>query len=253
MRKPCLLVLLSPFAHNIFALAFRVGSIQWKGQNGSQGMQVRDPTKRRFLRDMFWAAVAAPNIVSIGGATNAAEAARQPRYETASDIPEEAIENHQILYGYVEQVIDGDTIRFRHVPDYMLWQGNDIGLSSIVNSNTPIGNTTIVVRLYGVDAPETAKKKTETSQPFGEEATQFTKDFVFHKVVTIKLLRRDKYRRIVAEVSTFASTTSPGIFSPPKDLSLELASRGLATIYTGKGSEYDVSTVHGRPVNPIRS
>lgn len=37
--------------------------------------------------------------------------AANPPYNTAADIPEAAIENHEFVYGYVERVIDGDTIR----------------------------------------------------------------------------------------------------------------------------------------------
>ena len=35
----------------------------------------------------------------------------QDRYLTANDIPASAIENHDLLYGYVERVMDGDTLR----------------------------------------------------------------------------------------------------------------------------------------------
>lgn len=95
-------------------------------------------------------------------------------------------------------------------------------------------NTTIVIRLYGVDCPETAKRQSDTatgfstSQPFGEEAKQLTKDLVYHQVVAIKLLKKDRYNRIVAEVNTLEK-------GPSKDISQELASKGLATMYTGKG------------------
>jgi endonuclease YncB( thermonuclease family) len=194
----------------------------------------------------LWGSIASATV-ALTNRRAANAATRQPLYETASDIPNEAIENRQILYGYVERVIDGDTIRIRHVPEYLLWQGNDIDVSSLVDSRKPLGNTTIVVRMYGIDAPETAKKKSEISQPFGDEAKQFTKDLVYHKVVTVKILKRDRYQRIIGEVSTFGSTAVPGTFSPPKDLSLELASRGLGTLYTGGGAEYDVSC-HGRVV-----
>lgn len=112
--------------------------------------------------------------------------------------------------------------------------------------NAPLYNTTIVIRLYGIDAPETAKTKAETSQPFGEDATQFTKNLTYHKIVAVKLLRKDRYNRIVGEVDTFTGASN-SIFVPMpasagvKDLSLELARKGLATMYTGGGAEYDVS------------
>jgi endonuclease YncB( thermonuclease family) len=74
------------------------------------------------------------------------------------------------------------------------------------------------------------------SMPFGDEAKEFTDKLINNKVVRIKLLRKDQYNRAVAKVST------PG-FLPftRKDVTLQLAERGLATLYTGGGAEYDVS------------
>ena len=80
-----------------------------------------------------------------------------------------------------------------------------------------------------MDAPETAKSASETSQPFGEEAKKFTKDLAYHQIVAIKLLGKDRYNRIIAEVDTLDTA------GRPIDVSQELALRGLATMYTGKG------------------
>lgn len=154
----------------------------------------------------------------------------------------------------MERVIDGDTVRIRHIPDLGNWiiqnelQSSSSPSQRVRTSNLPIANSTIVVRMYGIDAPETAKKESETSQPFGENAKQLTKDMTYHKIVAVKLLRRDKYNRIVGEVDTFPGTAS--IIQPSKtttsggvkDMSVELASRGLAVLYTGAGAEYDVSS-----------
>lgn len=73
--------------------------------------------------------------------------------------------------------------------------------------------------------------------PFSDEATELTRNLVDHKVVRIKLLRRDQYKRIVGKVTT------PG-FLPftKKDVTMKLVERGLATLYTGGGAEYDVSS-----------
>ena len=72
--------------------------------------------------------------------------------------------------------------------------------------------------------------------PFGDEATEFTRQLVDHKVVRIKLLRKDQYNRAVAKV-----TTKGFLPFTKKDVTLQLAERGLATLYTGGGAEYDVS------------
>jgi endonuclease YncB( thermonuclease family) len=154
-------------------------------------------------------------------------------YYTAKEIPESIIESHQWLYGYVVKVIDGDTLRIQHVPNvetFVVPVNNNHSATKM-----PLANTTIVIRVYGIDAPETAKKATETSQPFGEEAKQLTKDLVYHKLVAVKLLRRDKYNRIIGEVESCAT----GSCKDPRDVSVELVSRGLATLYTGGGAEYD--------------
>lgn len=74
------------------------------------------------------------------------------------------------------------------------------------------------------------------SMPFGDEATEFTRHLVDHKVVRIKLLRKDQYNRAVAKV-----TTKGFLPFTKKDVTLQLAERGLATLYTGGGAEYDVS------------
>jgi endonuclease YncB( thermonuclease family) len=71
--------------------------------------------------------------------------------------------------------------------------------------------------------------------PLADEATDYTYELVNDRVVRIKLLRRDQYNRAVAKVTT------KGILPfTKKDVTLKLAERGLATLYTGGGAEYDV-------------
>lgn len=93
--------------------------------------------------------------------------------------------------------------------------------------------------MYGVDAPELQKRKSDPpSQPYAEEAKDLISNLVLDKKVSIKLLRRDQYGRAVANVQTTRRFKS---FPPlrKKDLSIELSKRGLATLYTGGGAEYD--------------
>lgn len=95
------------------------------------------------------------------------------------------------------------------------------------------------IRIYGVDAPELQKRKSDPpSQPFAEESKQVTSDLVLGKTVAVKLLRRDQYGRAVAKVETPRRFNS---FPPfvKRDVSVELTKRGLATLYTGGGAEYD--------------
>lgn len=150
------------------------------------------------------------------------------QFETAGMIPRRYFEENRSIYGFVERVTDGDTFRITHVPEYLL------------NGKIPqpiqkrgISDITIAIRLYGIDAPEIAKNKNQTSQPFGEDSKMFTYNTVFHKMVKVTLLQKDKYGRVIGAVETINDNN--------KDLSIELAKRGLAELYTGGGAQYWVS------------
>lgn len=153
------------------------------------------------------------------------------QFETAGMVPRIYFEEKRSIYGFVERVMDGDTIRISHAPFYPF----DGKVPSPITKRG-ISDMTIAVRLYGIDAPEVAKNKNQTSQPFGEESKQFTSDTVFHKMVKVTLLQKDKYGRVVGAVETIDGLV------PSKDLSIELAKRGLAELYTGGGAQYWVSS-----------
>lgn len=83
--------------------------------------------------------------------------------------------------------------------------------------------------MYGVDTPELQKKKTgPPSQPFAQEAKDFTSSLILDKKVQIRLLGKDQYSRALGEVET-----------GPVDVSVALLEQGLATMYIGKGAQYD--------------
>ena len=127
-------------------------------------------------------------------------------------------------------MIDGDTIRVRHCPTRFNCPKPDPNIRRIYDS-------TLSIRLYGVDCPELQKRKSgPPSQPFAEEAKEITYDLILGRKVQIKLLRKDQYGRAIGKV-----LTSLRVFPPfsRKDISVELTQRGLATIYTGRGAEYD--------------
>ena len=93
------------------------------------------------------------------------------------------------------------------------------------------------IRLYGVDSPELQKRKSDPpSQPFANEAKEFTSKMVLGKTVKLKLLRKDQYGRALAKVEGGRSILPP---FKKKDVSVELVRKGLATVYTGGGAEYD--------------
>ena len=152
------------------------------------------------------------------------------KFNTANDIPEDFFVNQRSIYGFVERVIDGDTMRVRHVPGY--------GITASAPAQPlkgGIANVTLSIRVYGVDTPETGKNKRQVSMPYGDEAKQFTTDLVHHKMVKLTLLRRDQYNRAVACVETLPDGLT---FQSPRDLSLALAEAGLAELYTGGGAVY---------------
>jgi endonuclease YncB( thermonuclease family) len=99
-----------------------------------------------------------------------------------------------------------------------------------------IYDSTLSIRLYGVDCPEIKKRSNDPpSQPFGEEAKKYTSDMVLGKTVKVTLYSKDRYGRALSMVET------PRPIIPVfgrKDLSVELVDKGLATIYKGGGAEY---------------
>ncbi|KAL7529912.1 hypothetical protein ACHAWF_003157 [Thalassiosira exigua] len=151
-----------------------------------------------------------------------------PQYNTAKGIPLSFFKSNKVIRGRVVKVIDGDTIRIRHTPFYPLSKskGGCIGRK--------LSECTISVRLYGVDAPETAKFG-NPAQPYSDEATKYVFDRVYDRVVRVKLLRKDQYSRVVGKV------TARRKFLPflKKDLSEGLVERGYASLYIGGGADYD--------------
>ncbi|OQR97285.1 hypothetical protein THRCLA_21961 [Thraustotheca clavata] len=143
------------------------------------------------------------------------------RFNTVNDIPKEYFDEEQTIRGKVITVTDGDTIRVRHVP----WLANGDG-----DFKGKLTETTLQIRIAGVDAPETAKFG-RTGQPFGEDAKQWLKDELFDQIVSIKLLMKDQYGRAVCMVYY-------GSWASPKNASEELLKAGYANIYRQSGAVY---------------
>jgi len=163
----------------------------------------------------------------------------QKQFNTAGDIPSHFVENRKSIYGKVIRVIDGDTVRIRHAPTGPLFS------SLLPPRDAPpyqgkLSEHTISVRLYGVDAPETAKFG-NPGMPHAEDAKRAVSELVLGKIVRVKILRVDQYGRIVGRVQvrrgTFLSALNYTL--PLRDVSVFLGERGLVTLYTGGGAEYD--------------
>lgn len=75
-------------------------------------------------------------------------------------------------------------------------------------------STVVKVRLANIDCPE---KK----QPFSAKAKQFVSDAIFSKDVTVQVLKKDRYRRLIANV----------FYGDALNLNHELVKQGLAWHY----------------------
>lgn len=75
-------------------------------------------------------------------------------------------------------------------------------------------STLIKVRLANIDCPE-------LKQPFSKRAKQFVSDAIFSKIVTLNVLKKDRYRRYISNV----------IYDDSLSLSHELVRNGLAWHY----------------------
>ena len=99
----------------------------------------------------------------------------------------------------VTRVVDGDTIKISH------------------------DGTTTTVRLVGIDAPETSKRKNEPGQPFSRKSTKHLASLVLNKSVTVKSYDKDRYGRTLGVV-----------YVNGKNVNLEMVKQGLAEVYRGR-------------------
>jgi len=129
-----------------------------------------------------------------------------------------AVRKQMILRGRAVHVSDGDT--FKMMPRSRF--------------GAPMLTDPIVVRVAGIDAPETAKFG-NPGQPKSEEAKQFVMDRLLDKPVKIQLLSCDQYRRYVCQV--WYSSWIPFWWV---QLNIQLVSNGLASVYEQSGAEYGV-------------
>jgi len=160
-------------------------------------------------------------------------------YKTAACIPESYFRANRTLKGVVVNVADGDTIRCRHVPQANLGDRHYKGL--VGEFSRKLKSETILVRIYAVDAPETAKGGGRPGQPLAEEATSSVKNKLLGEVVELKLLGKDQYGRVLAAVQ-YREGGRLFCLLPRKrkgDISKDLLDEGLATIYSGRGAVYD--------------
>ena len=83
--------------------------------------------------------------------------------------------------------------------------------------------TKITIRLVGIDAPETSKKKHEPGQPYSRKSTKHIASLVLNKNVTVKAYGNDRYGRTLGVV-----------FVDGVNVNLEMVKAGLAEVYRGR-------------------
>lgn len=66
-------------------------------------------------------------------------------FQTVGMIPKEYFEEHRSIYCFTERVVDGDTIRVRHIPTYAFTRQAPEPLLS----KRGISDETLLIRLYG--------------------------------------------------------------------------------------------------------
>jgi endonuclease YncB( thermonuclease family) len=82
---------------------------------------------------------------------------------------------------------------------------------------------TVTVRLVGIDAPETSKKRNEPGQPFSQRAKIHLQKLVLDKTVELEGYGLDRYSRVLGVV-----------YIDGKNVNLEMFIEGLAEVYKGK-------------------
>jgi endonuclease YncB( thermonuclease family) len=144
-----------------------------------------------------------------------------PHFTHPDQIAEASIKKGLVLQGQVTYVMDGDTIKFYHI---------DNPTRNVPSNIQILKQTTLTLRIAGIDTPEIAKFGNK-GQEYANESKNFTESFTKGKRVKIQIYSKDQYGRLVGSVD------SNGV-----DLALTLVEHGLADIYTGRGAEFGTST-----------
>ena len=90
-------------------------------------------------------------------------------------------------------------------------------------------STLIRVRLANIDCPE-------RKQAFSKRAKQFTSDAIFSKTVTLEVLTKDRYGRVIANV----------LYDDKRNLSKSLLKAGLAWHYVTYSNDDSLQALEDR-------
>lgn len=132
------------------------------------------------------------------------------------------------IRGFVTSVGDADNFRLFHTPGFG-WNW----LRKIPRKKLDLKDMTIHIRLAGIDAPELAHFG-NPAQPFSKEAFEFLVALIHQRRITVDLISKDRYNRIVGMV--FVRRWK--FFPFTQNVSLRMVQKGLATVYRSAGAEY---------------
>ena len=118
--------------------------------------------------------------------------------------PIEMPDEKDLLYGRVTYVIDGDTIKFQVQKDQsflMTSKDGDEPKEKTIPEGFDLEGENII-RLIGIDAPESASYDSSKNTEEGLRATEFVKELIEGKTVGLEFDKetRDKYDRFLAYV-----------------------------------------------------
>lgn len=133
------------------------------------------------------------------------------RIKNINDLPNN-IKDIQ-LKGIVTSVSDGDGFKFCHMPVFR-----------------KLSKDTLNIRLAGIDAPETRSFKIP-AQPLSDKSKECLENLVLNRYVTIELINRDRYNRLLCLVYIKNWCNSLNI-------NLEMLRKGMACVYTGSDGVY---------------
>lgn len=142
------------------------------------------------------------------------------QFETVEDIPAIYFKEKTEIPAFVVKVTDGDTYRVRHLANK-----NSRDFKGSLKEHT------IPIRLAAVDTPEVAKQG-QPGQRFGDVAKKFAQDRILNKEVSVKLLGKDQYNRVIGLVKYKSE-------GKEYDLAEELLKNGYAVVYRQGGARYD--------------
>jgi endonuclease YncB( thermonuclease family) len=159
------------------------------------------------------------------------------QFHTVEYIPDSFFKQNKVIYGRVEQIVRGDTIRVMHVPGFSI--ANEAPLSPLEGS---LETETLLIRLYGIEMPSSDD---EGDDAMAQKAAEFVSDLALGKMVKITLLGKKQQHdddatttsiQAIAMVEMVQLKTLGVRNNKNEDLTIALAQAGLANVQKSDAS-----------------